>query len=53
VSDKPARQVARETGARYGGVLFVDSLSAKTGAVPTYLKLLEVTVDTIANGFGQ
>ena len=53
VSDKPARQVARETGARYGGVLYVDSLSAKTGAVPTYLKLLEVTVETIANGFGQ
>ena len=53
VSDKPARQVSKETGARYGGVLYVDSLSAKTGAVPTYLKLLEVTVDTIANGFGQ
>jgi len=53
VSDKPARQVAKETGARYGGVLYVDSLSARTGAVPTYLKLLEVTVDTIANGFGQ
>jgi len=53
VSDKPAQQVARETGARYGGVLYVDSLSVKTGAVPSYLKLLEVTVETIANGFGQ
>lgn len=53
VSDKPARQVAGETGSRYGGVLYVDSLSAKTGAVPSYLKLLEVTVETIANGFGQ
>lgn len=53
VSDKPARQVARETGARYGGVLYVDSLSPKTGAVPSYLKLLEVTVETIAKGFGQ
>jgi manganese/iron transport system substrate-binding protein len=53
VSDKPARQVAKETGARYGGVLYVDSLSAKSGAVPTYLKLLEVTVETIASGFGQ
>lgn len=52
VSDKPARQVARETGARYGGVLYVDSLSAANGAVPTYLKLLEVTVETIAKGFG-
>ena len=52
ISDKPARQVARETGARYGGVLYVDSLSDANGPVPTYLKLLEVTVDTIAKGFG-
>ncbi|MCZ8186487.1 MAG: metal ABC transporter substrate-binding protein [Beijerinckiaceae bacterium] len=52
VSDKPARQVARETGARYGGVLYVDSLSDARGPVPTYLKLLETTVDTIAKGFG-
>lgn len=53
VSDKPARQVARETGARYGGVLYVDSLSDARGPVPTYLKLLETTVETIAKGFGK
>ena len=53
ISDKPARQVAKETGARYGGVLYVDSLSAANGPTPTYLKLLEVTVDTIAKGFGK
>ncbi len=53
VSDKPARQVAKETGARYGGVLYVDSLSAENGPVPTYLKLLEVTAETIAKGFGK
>lgn len=52
VSDKAARQVARETGARYGGVLYVDLLSEPSGPVPTYLKLLEVTVETIARGFG-
>ena len=52
VSDRAAKQVARETGARYGGVLYVDSLSESGGPVPTYLKLLEVTVDTIARGFG-
>ena len=50
VSDKPARQVARETGARYGGVLYVDSLSAEDGPVPTYLDLLAVTTRTIAEG---
>lgn len=52
VSDKPARQVAKETGARYGGVLYVDSLSEETGPVPTFLKLLETSVATIAEGFG-
>ncbi|MDA3859265.1 MAG: metal ABC transporter substrate-binding protein [Roseovarius sp.] len=53
VSDKPARQVARETGARYGGVLHVDSLSAPDGPVPTYLDLLRVTSETIVNGLSQ
>jgi len=53
VSDKPAQQVAKETGAAYGGVLYVDSLSEADGPTPTYLKLLEVTVDTIAKGFGK
>jgi len=53
ISDRAAKQVARETGARYGGVLYVDSLSAAGGPVPTYLDLLRVTVDTIAKGFGK
>jgi manganese/iron transport system substrate-binding protein len=53
ISDKAAKQVSRETKTRYGGVLYVDSLSDARGPVPTYLKLLEVTVDTIAVGFGQ
>lgn len=51
VSDKPARRLAQETGARYGGVLYVDSLSGPTGPVPTYIDLLKVTVETIAKGF--
>lgn len=53
VSDKPARQVARETGAKYGGMLYVDSLSDARGPVPTYLRLMETTVETIAKGFGK
>jgi len=53
VSDKPARQVARETGARYGGVLYVDSLSAPDGPVPTYLDLLRVTSETIVEGLSE
>ena len=50
VSDKPARQVARDTGARYGGVLYVDSLSEEDGPVPTYIDLLRVTTETIVEG---
>jgi len=53
ISDKAAKQVAKEAKAKYGGVLYVDSLSDARGPVPTYLKLLEVTVDTIATGFGH
>jgi manganese/iron transport system substrate-binding protein len=43
-----AQQVARETGAKYGGVLYVDSLSEPDGPVPTYLDMLQVTAGTIA-----
>lgn len=50
VSDKPAKQVARETGAQYGGVLYVDSLSEADGAVPTYIDLLRKTVETVVSG---
>lgn len=53
ISDKPIKQVAAETEARYGGVLYVDSLSAADGKVPTYLELLRVTTQTIINGFEQ
>lgn len=51
VSDKPMRQVAKETGARFGGVLYVDSLTDADGPAPTYLKLLEANADTIVKGF--
>lgn len=50
ISDKPARQVARETGAHYGGVLYVDSLSTENGPVPTYIDLLKVTTSTLVQG---
>ncbi len=53
VSDKPARQVARETGAAYGGMLYVDSLSEPDGPVPTYLDLLRVTAQAIVEGLNS
>lgn len=53
VSPDPAMQVARETGSKYGGVLYVDSLSDADGPVPTYLDLLRVTGETIAKGLSE
>ena len=50
VNNDPASQVARETGARFGGVLYVDSLSAADGPVPNYLDLLRVTTQTVVDG---
>lgn len=50
VSSDPAKQVARETGAAFGGILYVDSLSGPDGPVPTYLDLLRVTTQTIVTG---
>jgi len=53
VSQAPAEQVARETDAIYGGVLYVDSLTEEDGAVPTYLDLLRVTSETIVKGLTE
>jgi len=53
VSDKPARQIARETGSYYSGVLYVDSLSGPDGPVPTYIDLLVVTMKTIVKGLSH
>lgn len=50
VNTAPAQQIARETGAHYGGVLYVDSLSKADGPVPTYLDLLKVTSETVVRG---
>ena len=53
VSQAPAEQVARETGAEYAGVLYVDSLTEADGPVPTYLDLLRVTSETIVTGLTE
>ncbi len=53
VNTSPAKQVARETGAVYGGELYVDSLSEADGLVPTYLDLLTVTSQTVVNGLTE
>lgn len=50
VPDDAMRQVVEATGARFGGVLYVDSLSEQDGPVPTYLDLLRHDVRTIVDG---
>jgi len=50
VSNEAQLQVAKETGAKFGGVFYVDSLSPADGPASTYLKLLEYNVDTLIKG---
>ncbi|MBF6353302.1 metal ABC transporter substrate-binding protein [Nocardia higoensis] len=48
VSDAPMRRVVEATGAAFGGVLYVDSLSEPDGPVPTYLDLVRHDARIIA-----
>ncbi|MBW4464536.1 MAG: metal ABC transporter substrate-binding protein [Pegethrix bostrychoides GSE-TBD4-15B] len=50
VNDAAQLQVVKETGAKYGGLLYVDSLSPADGPTPTYLKLLEYNINTLTTG---
>ena len=47
VSDAPMQQVVGATGTKFGGVLYVDSLSEADGPVPTYLDLIRHDADLI------
>ncbi len=53
ISDKAMLQVAKETGARYGGVLYVDSLTSDDGPAPTFLKLLQYNANIIVKAFAH
>ena len=50
VNPKAQLQVAKESGAKFGGVFYVDSLSPPDGPASTYLKLLEYNVSTLIQG---
>jgi manganese transport system substrate-binding protein len=50
VSDKGQKEVAKASGAKFGGSLYVDSLSLPDGDVPTYLDLLAYDARLIAEG---
>jgi manganese transport system substrate-binding protein len=47
VSDAPMQRVVEATGAAFGGVLYVDSLSEQSGPVPTYLALIRHDAELI------
>lgn len=49
VTDKMT-PVVESTGAKFGGTLYVDSLSGKDGDVPTFLDLLRYDAELIAKG---
>lgn len=49
VSDAPMQQVVGATGAKFGGTLYVDSLSEADGPVPTYLDLIRHDADIITS----
>jgi manganese transport system substrate-binding protein len=53
VSNEAQMQVVRETGAKFGGVFYVDSLSPPDGVTPTYLKLLEYNVNNLVKGLSD
>lgn len=53
VSNEAQLQVAKETGAKFAGVFYVDSLSSSDGPASTYLKLLEYNVNTLIKGLQQ
>lgn len=50
VSSEGQEEVAKATGARFGGNLYVDSLSTETGPVPTFIDLLEYDARTLSKG---
>ncbi len=50
ISDEAQKEIAKATGATFGGNLYVDSLSTESGPVPTFLDLLQYDADAITDG---
>jgi manganese transport system substrate-binding protein len=50
VSNQPQLQIAKESGAKFAGVFYVDSLSPPDGPATSYLKLLEYNINTLIQG---
>ena len=50
VSAEAQMEVAKESGATFGGTFYVDSLSESNGPAPTYIELLRHNVRLITEG---
>lgn len=53
VSDEAQRELARATGARFGGTFYVDSLSGSAGPAPSLLALQRHNVNLIVRGLAE
>jgi manganese transport system substrate-binding protein len=53
VEPRIQQEVVQATGAKMGGVLYVDSLTEADGPAPTYLSLLSVTVNNVIKGLTE
>ena len=53
VSDKAQREVAKASGARFGGTFYVDSLSGSDGPAASLLDLQRHNVNLIKRGLGS
>ncbi len=53
VSSKPQREVASSSGAEFGGIFYVDSLSEKSGPASTLLDLMRHNVSLIVDGLAN
>ena len=53
VSDKAQREVAKASGARFGGTFYVDSLSGSDGPAASLLDLQRHNVNLIRRGLGD
>ena len=50
VSNESQKVVVNETGANFGGNLFVDSLSDESGPASSYIKMLKHNLNLIKKG---
>lgn len=53
VSSKAQKEVARASGAKFGGIFYVDSLSEADGPAPTLLDLQRHNIGLILKGLNQ